>query len=138
MAIPTLAWYWFTVSEDGQVFIYREFTREPDDDKLTYSEQAAKAKELSTHMRVVDGELAQVEEAIAFTVAGKDAWNTHHRDEKGKTLLDYYYEGGVTGFIPAITDRRFRKAVWHEYLTPLNENTGNDRKGDMPIVQEAD
>lgn len=119
------AWYWFAVSEDGQVFIYREFTRQREDPKLLYSDQAVRVKELSTHIEVIRGREREVEEPIGYTVAGKDAWSTHHRDETGKTLIDYYLEGGLSGFIPAITDRRLRKAVWHEYLKPYyDENAG--------------
>lgn len=119
------SWHWFTVSEDGQVFIYREYTRDPDDPKLIYSDQAREVVELSSYCRVVEGEQATEEEKIDFISIGRDAWNTHHRDEKGKTLIDYYHEGGLKGFIPAITDRRLRKAVWHEYLKPyMDENTG--------------
>lgn len=109
------SWHWFTVSEDGQVIIYREYTREPDEPKVVYSDQARKAKELSTY---IDETGAEYQEKISYTVAGLDAWDTHVRDTQGKTLIDYYLEGGVTGFIPAITDRRLRKAVWHEYLNP--------------------
>jgi hypothetical protein len=119
------AWYWFTVSEDGQVFIYREYTREHDEPKITYSEQAKKVVELSTYTRVVDGEEVKEREPIDFISIGRDAWNTHHRDEKGKTLIDHYRDGGLYGFVPAVTDRRLRKAVWHEYLKPyMDENTG--------------
>lgn len=110
------AWYWFTVSEDGQVFIYREFTREPEEPKIIYSDQAREVKKLSTYYDIETGD--ETQERIGFTVAGHDAWATHVRDQTGKTLIDYYRDGGVTGFIEAITDRRLRKSVWHEYLKP--------------------
>ena len=51
----------------------------------------------------------------------------HHRDTSGKTLIDYYREGGLKGigFIMAVTDQRLRKATLHEYLKPYrDENTG--------------
>lgn len=119
------AWYWFTVSEDGQVFIYREYTREPDEPKVIYSDQARQVVELSSYCQVVDGGEKMVQEPRDFISIGRDAWYTHHRDEKGKTLIDYYQEGGLYGFLPAITERRLRKAVWHECLKPyLDENTG--------------
>lgn len=119
------AWYWFTVSEDGQVFVYREFTRDVDEPQLIYSDQARKVKELSTYVEIVDGMEQQTQEHISYTVAGHDAWNEHHRDQQGKTLIDYYLDGGVTGFIKAITDRRFRKDTVHEYLKPYEDkNTG--------------
>lgn len=119
------AWYWFTVSEDGQVFIYREFTRTPEEPKTIYSDQARQVVELSSYCTVVDGEERSEKEPLDYVSIGRDAWNTHHRDEKGKTLIDYYREGGLYGFIPAVTDRRLRKSVWHEYLKPyMDENTG--------------
>lgn len=119
------AWYWFAVSEDGQIFVYREFTRSHDAPRLTYSEQARQVVELSTYVDIIGGFEFETREKIDFISIGKDAWNTHHRDEKGKTLIDYYHEGGLYGFVPAITDRRLRKAVVHEYLRPyLDENTG--------------
>jgi len=118
------SWYWFTVSEDGQVFIYREFTRTREDPRILYTEQAKRVKELSTYSVIERGREIVEEETLLYTAAGKDAWNTHHRDEKGKTLIDYYHEGGVYGFVPAVTDRRLRKAVWHEYLSPyMDGNT---------------
>lgn len=113
------SWYWLAVDENGTVFIYREFTRDPDEPKLIYSEQAKRVKELSTYTRIGgNGQVVEVQEGCAFRVAGKDAWSTHHRDQTGKKLVDYYQDGGLANFVPAITDRRLRKAVWHEYLKP--------------------
>lgn len=111
------AWYWMAAGPDGQVFIYREFTRARSDQKLPYSEQAKRVVELS----VVDGEIdhetgASLREKIDFTVTGRDAFNRH--PETGKAIIDYYNEGGVKNCIEAVTDRQFRAAVWHEYLKP--------------------
>lgn len=118
-------WGWLTVSETGTVYLYREFTRDREEPKMTYSDQARKVKELSTYIDIEDGEPIERQEKCDFIVAGLDAWATHHRDQTGKCLIDYYMDGGVSGFIPAITDRKLRKAVWHEYLRPyLDENTG--------------
>ena len=41
------AWYWFTVSEDGIVYVYREYTRSPNEERLPYSEQAKRVAEMS-------------------------------------------------------------------------------------------
>jgi hypothetical protein len=117
------ACYWFTVSETGTVYIYREFTRDSKDPKIKYSSQAEKVVEKSKHIELVNGQEVEKEEKFSFTVAGHDAFASHIRDEQGKTLIDYYNDGGVYGFIRAVTDRRLRKAVWHEYLDPyLDEN----------------
>lgn len=117
------AWYWYAVDERGTVYIYREYTRNPDDkNRVTYKEQARKVAEKSKY---VDANGIEHEEKFMFTVAGHDAFSGHVRDEPGKTLIDYYNEGGVYGFIKAVTDRRLRKATWHEYLAPYkDENTG--------------
>lgn len=113
-------WGWFAVSENGDLYLYREFTRERGEPKLTYSEQAARVLELCTYTRFDDGMEVKFVEPLDYIVAGKDAWNTHHRDVTGKSLIDYYREGGLTqvNFIPAITDRRLRKVTMHEYLKP--------------------
>jgi len=116
------AWYWLTVSEDGIVYIYREFTRAHNDPRLTYSQQAQKAVEMSTYKDDETGREVWVPEKIDFTVAGHDAWQKHVRDESGKTLINYYQDGGVYGFVRPITDRKFRKAVWHEYLKPFDDD----------------
>jgi len=114
------AWYWFAVNETGTVFVYREYTRLPTEPKIIYSEQAKQVVELSSYVSTEDYK-TQVQEPCDFIVAGQDAWATHHRDATGKTLVDYYQEGGLFGFIPAITDRRLRKAVVHEYLKPVED-----------------
>jgi len=128
------AWYWFAVSEDGVVYIYREFTRAAKDGKMTYSEQAKRVLDLSTYRVMEDGTLFNRQERIGFTVVGHDAWSSHPLAErksaesatsKGKTIIDYYAEGGLKDCIPCIPDRRLRKATWHEYLRPF---VGNDGK----------
>jgi len=116
------AWYWYTVDEQGTVYVYREFTRDKGDKstQIPYSTQAERVAEKSKYTDVNGNEH---EEKFAFTVAGHDAWATHVRDEQGKTLIDYYQDGGLYGFIKAITDRKLRKATIHEYLKPsMDEN----------------
>lgn len=118
------AWYWYAVSEDGQVFVYREYSRTRDSDKVYYTDQAEAVMSMSTHSKLEDGEVSQEIEKIDFIAMGLDAWNTHHRDQSGKSLLDYYYEGGLKySPIKAVTDRKLRKATVHEYLKPY---TGHD------------
>lgn len=121
----SFAWYWFAVDEDGTVYIYREYTRESGDPKVTYSDQAREVVERSSYVTIENGEERKVQGKLGFTVVGHDAFNSHPLSETGKTIVDYYHEGGVTGCIRAITDRKLRKATWHEYLKPYtDENTG--------------
>ena len=110
------AWYWYTVDEFGTVYVYREYTREPKDPKVSYSDQAK---------QVV---LKTGDEKIGFTVIGHDAWavnplTKNQNTPQGKSIIDFYIEGGVTDCIRAVTDRVFRKATIHEYLKPyFDEN----------------
>jgi len=132
-------WYWFAVSPDGIVYIYREYTRNPKDPRVTYSDQAREVQGQS----VVGGEVGQPEkdqhgnpvvEKLSFTVVGRDAWNKLGRaltsgPSDGKSIIDCYQEAKLTGCIPPPTDqltaRKIRKAVWHEYLSPFeDERTG--------------
>lgn len=123
------AWYWFAVSEDGIVYVYREYTRDHDAPKVTYSDQAREVKKRSKYEGTdEDGNPAILDEPIDFTVAGHDAWNTHHRDQNNKTIIDYYMDGGLGGFIEGVRDRAHRKATMHEYLKPFeDENTGETK-----------
>ena len=112
------AWYWFAVDGDGVVYVYREYTRNPKkEDKVAYSDQARKVVNLTG------------DEKIAYTVAGHDAWNIHHMSinatsPQGKSIIDYYNDGGVRNCIKCTPDRILRKATWHEYLKPyFDKNT---------------
>jgi hypothetical protein len=117
MADP-FCWLWFTVDEDGQVYIYREFTRNKHEERVGYSDQARRVVKLSTFTRY--DEVSRCDEEVVekhdVIVAGHDAWSQHHRDTEGKTLIDYYQDGGLSGFVRGDTDRKIRKATWHEYL----------------------
>lgn len=117
------AWYWFTVDERGTVYIYREFTREKGD-KFTQIREKEQAQKVAEKSKYSDEQGGEHDEKFSFTVAGRDAWATNHRDEQGKTLVDLYNDGGVYGFIPAVTDRRLRKRIWHEYLAPYEIESG--------------
>ena len=112
-------WAWLAVSPEGIVYLYREFTRTKDDPRLLYTEQARRVVEKSKILTVKNGREIWVPENIGYTVAGVDAWNIHHRDQSGKSLVDYYMEGGVGGLTKAVTDRKLRKDTFHEYLKPI-------------------
>jgi phage terminase large subunit len=112
------AWYWFAVDERGFVYIYREFTREKSDPKLTYSQQAEKVVRLSTHTRYENNMPITVPEPIGMTFAGHDAFATHPM-APGKTIAYFYQKAGVLPVMSSIPDRVLRKAVWHEYLHPF-------------------
>lgn len=126
------AWYWYAVSEDGDIYVYREYSREREDPKILYSDQASRVTELSMQVKIEGGDLIFEPEPLDFCVAGLDAWNMHHRDATGKTLIDYYRDGGMNiGFKKAITDRKLRKAVVHEYLKITVE--GDSRRSKLHI-----
>jgi phage terminase large subunit len=112
------AWYWFAVDEAGFVYIYREFTREKKDPKLTYSQQAAKVLELSSRLSVQGGVPMRIMEPVGVTYCGHDAFATHPM-APGKSIAYFYQKAGVVPIQKSIPDRTLRKAVWHEYLQPF-------------------
>ncbi len=117
-------WCWLAVDEDGTVYAYKEYTRERTDPKITYSQQA---KIVSNRSKGIGEDGLMELEKYRFTVTGRDAFNKH--PESGKSIIDYYKEGGVTGCIQPPrgekSDRLLRKATMHEYMRPYeNENTG--------------
>jgi len=114
-------WYKFTVNESGTVFIYYEYSRKKadKDNKISYSDQAKKVQQDSTWQEFDEYEGIEVTryDPIQYIAAGLDAWSTHHRDQTGKCLVDYYMQGGIKyPFIRPINDRKLRLATWHEYL----------------------
>lgn len=141
------AWYWFAVDEEGTVYIYREYTRDYEDSKVIYRKQAEKVVELSSYVdpdkykEYTDGGILVDEinnldkmshEKIDFIVIGHDAWQHHPSTRNydtpgGKSILDYYTEGGLNklaGFQKPLTDRKLRKATWLEYLEPFEGQDG--------------
>ncbi|MES0334736.1 MAG: phage terminase large subunit [Candidatus Magnetobacterium sp. LHC-1] len=113
--------HWFAVDEKGSVHVYREYTRDYDDKKVAYSDQAKKVIELSTYRDIEDGVTVLVPEKIDFTICGHDAWQTMPqtktaKDPRGKQIVDHYRDGGLNDCVRAITDRKQRKACIHEYL----------------------
>lgn len=118
------AWYWFAVDERGLVHIYREFTRVPSDPKLTYSQQAEHVMELSRKPVLKNGVVVDEYEPIGPTFCGHEAFASHPLAE-GKTIAYYYSQGGVKNTQTALSDRRLRKATWHEYLKIFKNHDGN-------------
>lgn len=118
-------YYWgkMAISEDGTVYLYYEQTRWRSEAQVPYSDQA---RIFNASLYSSSDGNGVTKEKLDYIVAGLDAWNSHHRDSNGKSLIDYYRDGGLTseGFIPAITDRKLRKGTFHEYLKPIyDENT---------------
>jgi hypothetical protein len=141
------AWYWLAVDEEGTVYFYREYTRDYEDEKVIYRKQAEKVVELSRYedpdkyreliennIMYEDADFDTVEyENIDFIVVGHDAWQHHPSTRnidtpQGKSILDYYEEGGLMklgGVVKPLTDRKLRKATWIEYLEPFEDQEGN-------------
>lgn len=118
------AWYKFAVSEDGIVYVYYEQSRWRSEQQIIYSDQA---QQFANSLLYLDANGDYQIEKLDYIVAGLDAWHGHHRDQSGKTLIDYYRDGGLThvSFIMAVTDQKLRKATLHEYLKPFkDDNTG--------------
>ena len=114
------AWYWFRVDERGIVYIVREFTRDYGDLKLTYSQQAKRVLELSTYTKMGEGgQLFEYQEPIVPVYCGHEAFASHPLAPDGKTIAWCYQQGGLVGVQPIIPDKRLRKAIWHEYLKPI-------------------
>ena len=132
------AWYWFAVDEDGRVHIYREYTRNYGDPKVVYTEQAQKVIELSTYKKIKDGQVFDWKDKYDFTIVGHDAFLAHAATKtidrpQGKTIEDYYSEGGLVGLTRAVTDRKLRKTVWHEYLKPYYDENAKEWKSRVVI-----
>jgi hypothetical protein len=75
-------------------------------------------------------------EHLDYIVAGADAWHEHRaRDTAGKNLIDYYREGGLDrqSFIMAATNRLLRKATYHEYLRPIEDQNVLDENGNPTL-----
>jgi hypothetical protein len=115
------AWYWFAIDELGFIYIYREFTRTVYDPKLTYTQQAERVYDLSRKVDVSHGGIEYINEPIGPTYAGHDAFN-RIPFASGKTISYFYQKAGVAPVVSSVPDRKMRKAVWHEYLSPFEHN----------------
>ena len=112
------AWYWLAVSEDGQVFVYREYTRDYTDEKVHYTTQAEEVVKRSYYTAIEGNEVVKYPEKYDYTVLGHEAWAVDRRYESNKSLVDFYTLGGLSGFLRGVRDPVLRKAVMHEYLKP--------------------
>ena len=112
------AFYWGAVDERGIVYIYREFTRDYGDPKLTYSQQAERVMKLIKHQKMEDGRVYEYTEPMGPVYCGHDAFASHPLAQ-GKTIAWYYLQGGLKALQPVVPDRKMRKATWHEYLKPI-------------------
>jgi intein/homing endonuclease len=126
--------YWgkLAISPDGVVYLYYEFTRDEKDPQLAYSEQARK---FANDLVYINEDGSYELEHLDYIVAGTDAWHEHTRDTSGKNLIDYYREGGLEreSFIMASTSRTLRKATYHEYLRPLEDQNVLDENGNPTL-----
>lgn len=138
------AWYKGAISEDGTIYVYYEYTRDKKKDpKIHYSDQARKfmldctvevteklqkeADNLKLGYKLPDGYKHYEKENLQYVIFGLDAFTGHIRDTSGKTLLNYYEDGGFNyPTSRAVTDRKLRKDTMHEYLKVYtDEFTGN-------------
>lgn len=111
--------YWYALSEDGIVYVYREYTRIYGEEKIYYSDQAK---------GIVSRSFG---ENIITNVVGHDAYNVNNQGAgkgEGKSLISYYNQGGLYNFTKANTDRILGKTTVHEYLKPIyDDKLGNFR-----------
>ena len=140
------AWYWLAVDEDGNVYCYREYTREYRDKKIEYSDQASQVSKMSilTDYNEYDEEIPIKDEAgrtirerIDFSVVGHDAFNVLHGSETGKTIIDYYIAGGINDCISSVRDRALRSNTLHEYLKPFWLNSKMRYKARLTIFRNC-
>jgi phage terminase large subunit len=102
--------YWYALSEDGTVYVYRQYTRLHNEEKIYYSDQA---KGIVTR---------SMGENIITNVVGHDAYNVNNQGAgkgEGKSLISYYNQGGLYNFTKANTNRILGKTTVHEYLKPV-------------------
>ena len=124
-------WLKLAVDEDGIVHVYYEQTRWKDEPGMGYSEQARLFAASLLHADE-DGYIES--EELDFIVAGKDAFNVGQAKGDGKSLIDFYREGGLErqGFEMAVVDRKLRKGTLHEYLKPIPHPTKIDELTNKP------
>lgn len=124
-------WHWFAADQDGTVYVYREstFSKSINAAQAVPSEQAKEVKRLSVRIDENDPIRRQVAEQFDFTVTGMDAFVTRDR-AVGKTDVDYYQQGGLSGFIRPIHgagSRATRTKTLHEYLLVREQGYGKAR-----------
>lgn len=112
--------YNFAADQDGNVYVYREHTFH----RLPHSDQAeAVAKTLT---REVKGQ--SVRENVGYWVSGMDAFIKN--PNTGKSLVDYYGQGGLFGFRQpdhGAGARARRAATVHEYLKITPDGEGKPK-----------
>lgn len=109
-------WYLHASDHDGNVHTFKEFYF---DSRMTYSEQS----------RAVAGAIAKERlPQPSYWVTGMDAFAQD--PETKKTIVDYYMEGGLFGFIKPDHGKGARArmaATCHEYLRPYKDNENRTR-----------
>ncbi len=137
------AWYKAALSEDGTTYIYYEYTTEKGKGPMTYySDQAEKFMKDCTidvteqmkqeiedfHLGYETDRLEKYDkENLRYVIFGLDAFNKDLAKGTGKSLMDFYKDGGFNyPTVRATTDRKLRKSAMHEYLKPFEDGmTGN-------------
>lgn len=146
----SFAWYKGAIDEDGNTYVYYEYTRDRQKDSLVhYSDQARKfmadciiditeqtKKEIDDlHLGYETDEIHEyTTEKLQYVIFGLDAFNKDSSRGTGKSLLDFYKEGGFNyPPIRAVTDRKLRKDTWHEYLKPYEDEISGKTTAKLQI-----
>lgn len=146
----SFAWYKGAIDEDGTTYIYYEYTRDRQKDPLVhYSDQARKfmsdctiditdevKKEIDDlHLGYETENIRKYEtEKLQYVIFGLDAFNKDASKGTGKSLLDFYKEGGFNyPTVRAVTDRKLRKDTWHEYLKPYEDEISGKTTAKLQI-----
>lgn len=135
-------WLKFAVSEDGTTYAYYEYTTEKGKgDIVYYSDQAKKFME-DCKTDITEDILRQVDdlhlgyelpdesqyyekERLQYIVFGLDAFFKDTAKNTGKSLIDFYQEGGLDYPVARATaNRQMSKSIVHEYLKPYEDCEG--------------
>ena len=77
-------------------------------------------------------------EKLQYVVFGLDAFNRDSSRGSGKSLMDFYKEGGFNyPTIKAITDRKLKKDAMHEYLRPYYDETKGKMTAKLQICSSC-